>query len=152
MSNRDWLLPIVPLLGVLLGFALAQWDARRRSRLEAAAIRTLLRLEIDDNLEEVRRYWAEAADRSLEEMLPPAWQKEAWASQLPRLPAALGEADLVRVRRFYQRLDLVAEHHQRAHTAGGDPLVLPREVAATEELRQAMTIEGNPLSAGQQPL
>ena len=142
----DLLRPFVAILGVLLGFALAQWDSWRRGRREARGARMLLRLEIDDNLEEVRRYRTEAGDRALEEMLPPAWQKEAWASQLARLPAALSPLELARVRRFYARLDLVAEHHQRARTAADDPLIQAREVAAAEELTRDLDRDGNPLA------
>ena len=147
MTVLQWLGPLAGLLGVLLGFALGQWDARRRRHEEAAGARILLRLEIDDNLDEVRRYRAEAADRSLEEMLPPAWETAAWISQLPRLPAALSAVELERTRRFYSRLALLAEHHQRARTAADDPLIQAREVGAAEELVQALVRDGNPLSS-----
>jgi hypothetical protein len=146
MTIPEDLRPLVPIVAVTIGFALGQWDAWRRSQREGRGARVLVRLEIDDNLAEARRYRAEAADRALEEMLPPAWQKEAWRSQLPRLPGALSVVQLARVRRFYQRLDLLTEHHERARTAGRDPVVLAREVVAAEELVRLLERDGNPLS------
>ena len=146
MSDLEWLKPFIAVLGVPPGFALGQWDAWRRGRREARGARLLLRLEIDDNLDEVVRYREEAADRALEEMVPPAWQREAWASQLARLPAALNEAELEQVRRFYSRIDLIAEHHLRARTAVRDPLIQAREVEAAEELTRCLERERNPLA------
>jgi hypothetical protein len=121
-----------------VGFVLGQWDSWRRGRREAKGARILLRLEIDDNLAEVRRYRAEASTRALEEMLPPAWQREAWQTQLARLPTALSRLELARVRLLYQRLDLVAEHHQRARAAADDPEIQACEVEAVEALTRAL--------------
>ena len=142
----EWLRPLIPLLGVAIGFVLGQWDSWRRTRREANGARILVRLEIEDNLAEVRRYRAEAGVRALDEMLPPAWQREAWVTQLSRLPVALSLLELARVRLLYQRLDLVAEHHQRARAAGEDPEIQAREVEAVEALTRALVGSGNPLS------
>jgi hypothetical protein len=136
---------LLPILAVSLGFALGQMDAWRRNRQGAAGARLLLRLEIDDNLDEVRRYRRERQDRAPEAVLPPAWVREAWTSQLPRLPAALGVAELARVRCVYSRLDLVAEHHQRARAAAAEPHARKREVAAVEDLVADLLRDGNPL-------
>ena len=136
---------LLPILAVSLGFALGQMDAWRRNRQGAAGARLLLRLEIDDNLDEVRRYRREWEARAPEAVLPPAWVREAWTSQLPRLPAALGVAELARVRCVYSRLDLVAEHHQRARAAATEPQARQREVAAVEDLVADLLRDGNPL-------
>ncbi len=136
---------LLPILAVSLGFALGQMDAWRRNRQGAAGAHLLLRLEIDDNLDEVRRYRRERQDRAPEAVLPPAWVREAWTSQLPRLPAALGVAELARVRCVYSRLDLVAEHHQRARAAATEPDARKREVAAVEDLVADLLRDGNPL-------
>ena len=151
MGDWEWLRLLIPVVAVSVGFALGQWDTWRRGRREAKGARVLLRLEIDDNLAEVRRYRAEAADRALEEMLPPAWQKEAWASQLARLPAALSVAELARVRGSYSRLDVLAEHDQGAGTATPDPLVRAREVGAVDELSRALERDANPPGTRRDP-
>jgi hypothetical protein len=145
-EQLEWLRPLIPILGVAVGFVLGQWDYWRRTRREAKGARILVRLEIEDNLAEVRRYRAEAGTRALDEMLPPAWQREAWVTQLSRLPVALSLLELARVRLLYQRLDLVAEHHQRARAAAKDPEVQAREVEAVEALTRALVGSGNPLS------
>lgn len=145
MTDNEWIRMLIPLLAVSVGFMLGQWDAWRRNRAANRGARALVRMEIDDNLAEVCRYRSEAQVRSLDEMLPPAWQKEAWQSQLPRLPGALDLGRLARTRRFYQRLDLLAEHHQRARAAKDDPDIQAQEVAAAEVVTRLLISEGNPL-------
>ena len=145
VDDWEWLRMLVPVVAVSVGFVLGQWDSWRRDRRAFRGARVLLRLEIDDNLEEVRRYRSEAADRALEEMLPPAWQKEGWTSQLGVLATTLEIRELARVRRFYQLLDLLAEHHQRARAASDDPLIQAREVGAAEEISGFLVRSGNPL-------
>ena len=134
----------LPLVAVSLGFGLGQVDAWRRNRQGAAGARLLLRMEIDDNLDEVRRYRREATERDPRDVLPPTWTREAWASQLPRLPAALGVAELARARCVYARLDQLTEHHHRARAAE-DPAVRGREAAAAAEIAEDLLRDGNAL-------
>ncbi len=144
MIDADAVRLVLPIVAVSVGFGLGQLDAWRRNRQGAAGARLLLRLEIDDNLDEVRRFRRELAERDPADVLPPTWTREAWASQLPRLPAALRVAELARARCVYARLDQLAEHHNRARAAGDDA-ARAREAAATAEIAEDLLRDGNPL-------
>lgn len=145
MIDADAVRLVLPIVAVSVGFGLGQLDAWRRNRQGAAGARLLLRLEIDDNLDEVRRFRRELAERDAADVLPPTWSREAWASQLPRLPAALQIAELARARAVYSRLDQLAEHHNRARAAGDESAIRVREAAVAAEIAEDLLRDGNPL-------
>jgi hypothetical protein len=115
------------LLGTILGFALSEFSTwRRESRNEtrqAKATRTIVSLEIDLNLEFLKEFIEQANQINLEksdlqerkksmarfftEFPFPNWSKEAFTSQLPSLPLALSEQEVVKVFQFYDRLQRI---------------------------------------------
>ena len=112
------------ILGTILGFILSELSTRyRESRNEirqAKSTRTIVSLEIDLNLEFLREFIEKANQIDLEnkgveerkkalarffmEYPFPDWSKEAFTSQLPLLPNALSEQEVIKVFQFYDRI------------------------------------------------
>ncbi len=123
---------IAALLGAIIGAAsgwlfneLTTRQRERRSEQKLiVTVRTLLSLEIDQNIKHLRDYWEDANNlanpsasaRSNELQLArrvtripvPIWNREAWASQLPHVTTALQDDEIRAVHNIYGHLDQVA--------------------------------------------
>jgi hypothetical protein len=136
------------IIGTVLGFLLSEWSTKRREdrseKRQAQSTRAILSLEIDSNLNLLRTFWArvnqlenfgqepEERKRKLAqnfiELPLPAWNREVLESQIPFLPAAAREEEIVRVFQFY-------DHLRRLEAIRND-LILAMEVQR-DELRAA---------------
>ena len=118
---------IAAIIGVLLGFALNEFvnHVRRRSEQsqQVKAIRTLIQIEIDQNLnwlslvserlgketEEDRGQKEYLLPRFLARMSIPLWSHRLWESQLPNAALALNQDTLRKVYEFHGDLDRLSE-------------------------------------------
>jgi hypothetical protein len=114
--------------GVILGFslnAIATWlQEIRAEKRQARAVRTLLSLEIDQNLEILRDFWnkMKGVDDSgqstskdylrlalrLIELPLPNWSHKAWESQMSLLVRALKDQEIKQVHNFHTQLDAIS--------------------------------------------
>jgi len=109
--------------GAILGFILSHLlllhrDKKRLER-EANALRTLINLEILDNLKHLHLYWekllvSEASDTSrpypaIPQPLPP-WGSKMWESRIDLLPVALTDAELRKIFKFYKDIKYINDH------------------------------------------
>jgi hypothetical protein len=121
------------IIGAILGFRLSERATRQREerteKRQAGAIRTLLRLEIDQNLALLRDFWSEVnqVDESEEDPdlarlrlarrmvgLPvPHWCHTMWKSQTPLLVVALSEEEIKQVHNLHIGLDAIAAIHSK---------------------------------------
>ncbi len=157
----------------ILGVAHGQWKERSREGKDRRAITAALRMEIAANLTELEAVWCEihrppsvqeqtVAPHPEVDILPavrladrqrPHWKWDVWDTNLPRITAALDDADLARAERFYQGLAHF-ENRLRAigtpwESAAGNLNLDDRAVQAWIELEtiaEDLRGGGNPLS------
>jgi hypothetical protein len=167
VTENDWatvIAGLMALLGVPLGFALAQWGERRKARSEAAAIRALLRAEMAANVELTRSFWSEAIDKDSPRCIYrhplspawdvfayrklPLWSRDVWHSQLPRLPEALTQRELIDVLEFYRWFTYIEQRHKDMRfpdppVGTGKPNNEAREIwgAIEAEFRQRVEVD-----------
>jgi hypothetical protein len=129
------------LLGVAVGFGLAKWDEGQRVKREATSVRQLLAEEVGDNWQDEGDFWSRATgnltidqwrgpdilDRHPEvlDLLArtpaPAWGRDIWDSQLPRLSVALNREELEQVYRFYRCLSAIKKRHAELQALTDSP-------------------------------
>lgn len=118
---------VVGLTGVVVGFLLNEgatfWRKQREEVKQAKAVRTILHIEIIQNLNALQNFWDEAnkvegtdnfsSDESrahymvgrLRRLVFPSWSYKVWESQLPLLPNALNVNEIKQVNHFYNQLN-----------------------------------------------
>lgn len=113
---------IIGIAGTILGFALGEVAARirdaRQNKRQVQAVRAILRLEMQHNLQLLRELWQRvspegrpAGDDSTRRARAyelvgasmPAFQRDAIQSQLPLVSIALSESEIATVFSFYER-------------------------------------------------
>lgn len=110
-----------------------QWELENRERArkeQVGSIRTLIRLEVERNLELLRAFWAAASDIEAEEgesesgfharmvdrllSIPlPGWRHTMWMSQLPDLALALSEVEITRTDDLHENLKTISQKCMR---------------------------------------
>jgi hypothetical protein len=118
---------VVGLAGVVAGFILNEgatfWRKQREEVKQAKAVRTILHIEIIQNLDALHNFWDEAnkfegtdnfsSDESrahhmvgrLRGLVFSSWSYKVWESQLPLLPNALRVDEIKQVNHFYKQLN-----------------------------------------------
>jgi len=119
---------VLLLIGTILGFALNELATRlrenRTERKEARAVRTLLSLEIDQNIALLKEWWGEVTEADSPEEDPdhyrrvvanrlielplPSWSHKMWESQTLLLPVALKREEIMQVYDIHSGLDRLA--------------------------------------------
>ncbi len=119
---------VAGLVATVLGWFLTERSTRKREKRTeqetAASARALVALEIDQNIEEIITYWTIANKlpipyrselqaeillaQRVAQMVVPVWRREAWASQMPLLVAALSSDELRAAHRIYRQLDRIS--------------------------------------------
>ena len=115
------------IIGTIWGFVLSEWATRQREerteKRQAGAIRTMLRLEISQNLASLRDFWGKVnqvdeseqdpdlarlrlARRMIESPLP-HWSHRMWESQMSLLTIGLSEEEIKQVHDLHNRLDAI---------------------------------------------
>lgn len=114
-------------IGTILGFVLNEiarwWREKRAEKKQIRAVRTMLSLEIDQNLALLRDFWSKTKDVDLPEDKPdrhnlilvrrlsesplPLWSHKMWESQMPLLATALSEEEIKQVHRHHNKLDAI---------------------------------------------
>lgn len=131
-----------PLVGVVTGWALGYWQTRRRERKVEGNVRTLLRIEIDENTAALRDYQESVRKRIGSHALQaqhfqlmvrsdsfrltelPEWRHQAFDKLFSSLSGALNEEQIREVSDFHRRLDKLTGTFtkirtlQRAHAQG----------------------------------
>ena len=96
------------LLGVVLGFVLADRQRRKEEERRAVAIRRMLQTEIDHNIGELKQ-WVQDDDPSLDNF--PGQSSQIWETQLPVIPTVLVELEkITKVHDFYFRRRSLSEY------------------------------------------
>lgn len=137
-------------LGTILGFLLTLgatgWQERRRKQELKHTVRTLLHLELEQNLIWLEDFWRNKAQKfsggtldevafqkriSLIQELLPTWSHHMWESQASVLPVALSEEQIKAVFHFHAQLDRFTT--LRSMIAGALPPFLLEQYNAWEE-------------------
>jgi protein-S-isoprenylcysteine O-methyltransferase Ste14 len=131
MDNENFRLiisPVASIIGVIVGFLLSFWlkryDENRTKREERQSVRTLIRLEIQQNIDELKIFWngfkeieKKIADPKqqirnkvikLSESPIPSWSYKAWESQLSKLPVVFKSEEIVHIQSNYKRLNQIS--------------------------------------------
>jgi hypothetical protein len=125
-----------PLLGVLVGYFLNAYRLRWRERKVESNVRALLRLEVDENLANLRYYKSGVDVRSAgapyqDDVLPgqmplanslsgvrlPEWNHQSYKSLLSSIPNALNPEEIIKIYRFHAQLDELGLIQERKHGA-----------------------------------
>lgn len=119
------------ILGTIVGFVLNEVATRQRERRlkkgQIQAVRTILSLEVDQNLAVLRDFWNKVNQvdrvdeseqdpelahlrlaRRLIDLPMPHWSHKMWESQMSLLATALSEEEIKRVHDLHNRLDTIA--------------------------------------------
>ncbi|MGR3309264.1 MAG: hypothetical protein ACUZ77_00670 [Candidatus Brocadiales bacterium] len=117
------------IIGTILGFGLNEitrlFREKRTEKKQAQAVRTLLSLEIDQNLALLRDFLGKVkhVDMSKEKPVPrplimaqrlielplPCWSHKMWESQMPLLATALNEEEIRQVHLHHSKLDTITD-------------------------------------------
>jgi hypothetical protein len=120
--------PAATLLGVIIGFSLnfvrESYKESRIRRYEQESVRTLVRLEIQQNIDELHIFWnrfkeldknitdpkrqISARVIKLSKSPIPSWSYKAWESQMLKLPAAFKSEEIVQIQNSYKRLKQIS--------------------------------------------
>jgi hypothetical protein len=132
--------------GTSLGFLLSelrQWTTEGK---QAERVRTMLKLEIEQNKVLLREFWSKASQA---ELLPepdfniaqsllaislPQWSRRVWDSQVSLLPVALSEEEIKQIHSLYNRLDQIKEKNSQLFDLSSR---IPSEIEWGSNLREA---------------
>ncbi|WP_017300653.1 hypothetical protein [Nodosilinea nodulosa] len=122
---------IASLLGVFIGFLLNflrdSYKENRVANKEKKSIRTLIRLEIQQNIDELKLFWEQVVKEISEDEISvfatgrqitsrllklskspfPEWRCKAWESQMTRVPAAFEDNEIVQIQSTYKRMSKI---------------------------------------------
>ncbi len=156
---------LLTICGTILGYLLSELSAwvraRRQSRKEARAVRTLLRLEVDYNLkllgefrlrlnniatERIASYSrpelvAKALTKLTRISPAPVWAADLWKTQTHLVSTALRENEILAVYEVYHQLHILSVTLDRARQEEVDPL----QAHGFEEILNGLLAAGNPL-------
>jgi hypothetical protein len=134
------------IIGAIFGFLLSelrQWTTEGK---QADRVRTMLKLEIEQNLFLLREFWSKASQA---ELLPepdfniaqsflaislPQWSRRVWESQVSLLPVALSEEEIKQIHSLYNRLDQIKEKSSQLFDLVSR---IPSEIEWGSNLREA---------------
>jgi len=123
---------ILGVVGIILGFALSElaawWRQNRTEKKQARAVRTLLTIEIDQNLALLRDWWSEVTDidssllydaddyylipaSRLIELPLPSWSHKMWESQSQFLAIALNHEEIRQLSEIHGGIDTIEAIH-----------------------------------------
>jgi hypothetical protein len=120
--------PTTTILGVILGFLLSSirefYKENCAKREEMQSVRTLVRLEIQQNIDELQLFWdrLKKSDKSitnpklqintnviqLSKSPIPSWSYRTWESQMSKLPTVFESEEIVQIQRNYKRLNQIS--------------------------------------------
>ncbi|WP_310429396.1 hypothetical protein [Chamaesiphon sp. VAR_48_metabat_135_sub] len=120
--------PSATLLGVIIGFMLnfmrESYKENSTRREERQSVRTLIRLEIQQNIDELQIFWdrlkkldknitdpkrqISASVIKLSQSPIPSWSYKAWESQMSKLPTVFQSEEIVQIQSNYKRLNQIS--------------------------------------------
>jgi hypothetical protein len=139
-------LQAIPLVGVVTGWIIGYWLARRRVRKVEGIVLILLGMEIDENTVALRNY-QESARKIIESYMreaknlggrveknyfrlpkPPQWRHQAFDKLFSSLSSALNRGQIRELSDFHGRLEKLTDTFTKLQTKEGmSPLVTPEE-------------------------
>lgn len=115
--------PVSTLLGVIVGFTLNflrdlyKEDCSKKA--ETRSVRTLIKLEIQQNIDELEAFWNRLQQQEVDSNNPqqisskvfrlsktpiPPWAHKAWESQMSKVPAVFKPLEIVQISNTYKKL------------------------------------------------
>ncbi len=151
------------LVGVVLGFLLHELSSlirtKRKEKQQQQSVHTLIRIEIDQNLEKLRDFWGKVdpvdknvmhSDENFHHRLIetglPQWSHKIWENQMSLSPMALNENELKKVHYCHEQLKKITALHSHLVTL----LVFKKrveEIFQLKEIIEDVINAGNPLKS-----
>ena len=123
-------------VGILLSFGLEIIRTGFRERKTRRRVRALLRLEIEDNLEQLGQIWSTIVSEqpsttkadfevppqvlALIQLPLPVWSHKIWESHLPLVAASLAEHEIGQMHLLHTRLDAITTIHEKILVLNAD--------------------------------